>query len=160
MATSDVTAANAAKFYGLSQGQVSSFTSSPDGSAISLLFDDFQAPARAPSRAAPVPTRSFTLASSPAAAGQSISFDIRGGLQNADGARIRFKAGDRQFQLEPGGENFSLTAQAPATGNGETRVEVSLELPASNATRPVEMLLVIDSIDVSLGACSTQSGKG
>ena len=148
-----------AKFYGLSEGSVSSFTSTSDGCIVSLLFDDFQAPTRVPSKAAPVPTRAFTLAASPAAAGTTINFDIRGALQNAAGAKIHIKAGGRQLQLEPKSENFLLSPQAPASANGETRVEVSLELPPSDGAKPTDQLLSIDSIDVSLTGCSSQGKR-
>lgn len=106
-----------------------------------------------------MPTRSFTLESSPAAVAQSITFIVKGAAVNAAGGKIHLKVGDRHFRLQPKGENFNLQARAPANANGQTRAEVSLELPSPNSAKPADMLLVVDSIDVSLGGRSSNGEK-
>ncbi|HEX6741684.1 MAG TPA: hypothetical protein VF079_07825 [Sphingomicrobium sp.] len=139
------------RLHGLSQGEVSSFNSTADGCVLSLLFDDFTAPVK--SKAA-VPLRRFTIAASDAAAGHPVTFDIRGGMQNAAGSKIALKVGNQQLQLEPNAEEFGVQGKGTISA-ADTRVEVRLDVAPSATAQPADVLLAVDSIDVSLGGCST-----
>jgi hypothetical protein len=142
----------------LSQGAVSSFNSTSDGCVLSLLFDDFRAPLATKSKAA-VPLRRFTLASSAAAVGQPMTFDIRGFTANAAGSKIRLKVGEQQLQLEPKDGNFGMRTQAPAIA-ADTPVEILLDVPHSDTAAPVDVQVTIDSIDISMGGCSSGEKRG
>jgi hypothetical protein len=97
---------------------VGSFTRTPDGCVLSLTFDNFHAPIASKAELSVV---KFTIASSDAAVGQTITFDISGAMANAAGSKIHLKVGNRQFELEPKSDEFRVPAQAPAS-SAETPV--------------------------------------
>lgn len=147
-----------ARFYGLSSGEVSSFTSTSDGCAISLLFDDFRAPPDRPTKVPGTPKRSFTIVTSPDSRARRMNLDFRGAQLNSVGAMIQVKIGGQQFNLLPKSENYSIRATARTTGSGAaTLVEVALVAPAG--AKPGDSLLNIDTIDASLPVCSPPAGK-
>ena len=147
-----------ARFYGLSSGQVSSFTSTPDGCGISLLFDDFRAPPERPTKVPGAPARTFTLVASPDSKARRVNLDIRGARLNAAGATIQMRVGGQQLILRPKSDNYSVRATVRTNASGaDTLVQVALVVPES--AKPGDSLLNIDSIDVTLPVCASPAGK-
>lgn len=145
------------KFHGLSSGQVSAFTRTPSGCVMSLLFDDFQAPAVRKGKATGAPLRTFTIVSSPAAAGSEMTFDIRGARINAADSTIRLEVDGQQFKLQPDSDEYLIRTRARTNQkSADTLVKVTLDLPAAEPPNP-DALLNIDSIDVALPSCGSQA---
>lgn len=151
-------AADPIKFYGLSAGQVSAFTRTPDGCVLSLLFDNFRAPAERQSTPDTSPLRTFSIVASKAAAGQRMTFTIRGARINADAAAVQLDVAGQKLTLKPTSDEFLLFARARTDqASADTLVKVALVLPSSTASDP-NRLLEIDSIDISLTRCGVQPG--
>jgi len=147
------------RFYGLRAGQVSSFTSTSDGCAISLLFDDFQASERDPKKTAPI-ARRFSFVSSVGAAGKPIHFDIRGAALNVPKSTISVRVGLSTQQFRPSGDNFTISGIARLSGDAATTpVEVSVNPNFGEDEAVTDKLLAIDSIDVSMPACGNKASK-
>ncbi|MBX9858715.1 MAG: hypothetical protein K2Y20_03885 [Sphingomonas sp.] len=148
-------AAPNARFYGLSSGNASAFTASPNGSAVSILFDNLQLE-RANSSVPPKnpAERHFTLAASPGAKGCRATFALRGGsiaLNTPRVGTIILNVEGRRATLRPEEDSWTFTVEMPLARRERTDVTVSLDLPlpAENGSA----LIVVDSVDVSLGKC-------
>jgi len=142
-------------FYGLSAGNVGAFTSSPDGSAISVLFDNLRMER---SSAGPQPKRAaerhFTLAATPAAAGCRTTLALRGSSSAVGTARastITLSVAGHVTTLRPEQDDWTFTVPAALARHQRTDVTITLNLPAVEGGGTA--LLEVDSVDVSLGKC-------
>jgi hypothetical protein len=145
------------KFYGLSSGQASSFTSSPSGCFISLLFDDFRASLTS-AKATVVSARRFTIASSRGATGKVIRFDIRGAMLNAAGSTIRIGVAGTEQVIKPTSSEFTVQAKSRLAA-ANTPILVTLEPRFNGDASTKDFMLTVDSIDVALPECPSKGVK-
>ena len=144
-----------ARFYGLSDAEANAFVSAPGGGAVSLLFDEFSVKRTggAPP-AGRAPTRRFTLAASPQAAGCRVNFVVKGAALAAGNVRVgtvTLNVDGRATTLHPHADQWTLTARAALSRGERTQVTVALDLPAPEAGG--QAVLTVDSVDVSMGRC-------
>lgn len=146
-----------ARLHGLSAGSLSSFTSTPNGCGMSILFDNWRVerggsapPPKYPS------TRSLTFAASPAARGKSLRLDIRGAHHGAGTAKLTLVVGKLRRELAITEEDFLIRTSIPLDrATADTRLELTASIEPREAGGETA-LLAIDSIDAGLAGC----GKG
>lgn len=122
--------------------------------AISLLYDamtvEWNNCGPDPER---MPSTSFAIVASPAARGKTVTLYIRGFSFPASVGAVQLDIGGTQVSATSSEENFVASVTATLSADSDvTPVTVTLDLP-----KPVDdaaASLALDSIDVSLPACS------
>lgn len=144
-----------ARFYGLSSGNVATFTATSNGRTISILFDTFKVDlGSAGSASKSTAVRRFTLAASPAAVGCRISLLLRGAALAHETPRagaVTLAVDGRTVKFRPKADEWTLTTRAVLARHERTDVVITLYL--STLENKGSELLELNSVDIVLGKC-------